>query len=146
MVSDALGRLFNKDAVIEFLLPSELPEDADAAAEADAKKKEQALILKGIVKGLKDVVEVNLQVEDDGEGTATNGQGASSNGITREERWVCPITNKELGSSTKAVYLVPCGHAFAHAAVKEVSGEKCLQVRSGHGALECGLLTSFAVQ
>ncbi|KAI9669380.1 MAG: hypothetical protein M1831_000416 [Alyxoria varia] len=134
VVSDALGRLFNKDSIIEFLLPSESPEDAGGAAEAEAKKTEQEHILKGIVKGLKDVVEVKFQVEDDGESVAAKGQGLRSNGIAREEKWVCPVTNKELGASTKAVYLVPCGHAFAQAAVKEVSGEKCLQCNESYAS------------
>ena len=44
-----------------------------------------------------------------------------------KERWICPITSKELGPAVKAVYLVPCGHAFSHEAIKEMKTEHCLQ-------------------
>ena len=49
---------------------------------------------------------------------------------TNEEapQWICPITNKYLGPAVKAVYLVPCGHAFSEIAIKEASRENsCLQ-------------------
>jgi len=62
----------------------------------------------GAVKSLKDVVEVKFEV--DGE----------------TKFWKCPVTGNRLGPGSKAVYLVPCGHAFSGTAIKEVSGEKCL--------------------
>ncbi len=31
---------------------------------------------------------------------------------------------KELGPATKAVYLVPCGHTFAEAAIREMRDER----------------------
>ena len=72
---------------------------------------------------LRDVVEVKFNTVEDGEG-AGRGEVASP----RDAKWVCPITNKVLGAGVKAVYLVPCGHAFTESAVKEVSSENCLQV------------------
>lgn len=117
VVSDCLGRLFNKDSVIEYLLPSE---DDDASG----MKAEQEKFLQGAISALKDVVEVRFEVEEaDDEFKSRIGGG-----IRRLEKWVCPVTRQELGPGTKAVYLVPCGHAFAGAAVKEISGEQCLQV------------------
>lgn len=71
------------------------------------------------VKSLRDVVEVKFQVED------VEQQGNSK---ASPLKLVCPITNKKLGPGMKAVYLVPCGHAFLKSAVKEMSGENCLQV------------------
>ena len=41
------------------------------------------------------------------------------------KKWVCPLSMKELGPATKAVYLVPCGHVFADIAMKEVQEEIC---------------------
>ena len=108
VVSDSAGTLYNKDTIIEFLLKGE----------DDVQKGEWEKVLGGRVKGLKDVVEVKFQV-DDAEGNKEEGD--------RKERWVCPITGKELGPGAKAVYLVPCGHAFAGSVVKEVQGETCLQ-------------------
>jgi hypothetical protein len=46
---------------------------------------------------------------------------------TKGEKRICPITSKELGAHTKAVYIVPCGHAFSEAAIKEVADDTCLQ-------------------
>ncbi|KAF2500282.1 DUF602-domain-containing protein [Lophium mytilinum] len=110
VVSDSVGKLYNKDSILEYLLPSD-----DSAAKAEAEK-----VLDGRVKSLKDVVEVKFEVAE-GKMERTNGD------LGRTERWLCPITNRELGPGAKAVYLVPCGHAFAGSVVKEISGETCLQ-------------------
>ena len=124
VVSDAAGVLYNKDSIIEYLL-----KDDD-----DAEKTEMRKVggVKGTVeggfaelgtfgdrvKGLKDVVEVKFEIaEEEGE----KGRG---------EKWVCPITGTALGPNAKAVYIVPCGHAFAGSVAKEVKGNGCLTVCS----------------
>ena len=109
MVSDAAGTLYNKDAVIEFLLGGE-----------EGRTKEQVEVVQGRIVGLKDVVEVKFEVEEKGNGKA-NGDG-------RREKWVCPVTRVEMGYAAKAVYLVPCGHAFAGSVVREVGERICVQV------------------
>jgi hypothetical protein len=113
IVSDSSGRLYNKDSILEYLLPSD-----DPSSKIEAEK-----ILQGAVKSLKDVVEVKFELDKDA--------SAVQNGSSKGERYICPMTNKPLGPGSKAVYLVPCGHAFSAAAIKEVSGDaegKCLQV------------------
>ncbi|OBT62368.1 hypothetical protein VE03_08448 [Pseudogymnoascus sp. 23342-1-I1] len=105
IVSDCAGTLYNKDAIIEHLLPSE-----DSSPEAKSDHEE---VLKGRVKSLRDVVEVKFQTEKDE--------------VAKAEKRLCPITSKELGATTKSVYLVPCGHAFAEVATREVAGEACMQ-------------------
>jgi hypothetical protein len=115
VVSDSAGILYNKDSIIEYLL----------SEPSDAKRVEADKVLQGRVSSLKDVVEVKFEVD-----TAAGARNTllGSNGSTgRSERWVCNIANVELGPAAKAVYLVPCGHAFAGSVVKEVSGETCLQ-------------------
>ncbi len=79
-------------------------------------KSDNEEVLEGRVRGLRDVVEVKFEAEE--------GRGGK-----KGERWICPVTNKALGPGVKAVYLVPCGHAFSDSAVKEISGDKCLQVQ-----------------
>jgi hypothetical protein len=105
IVSDYSGDLYNKDAIIQFLLPAE-------ASSVD--KEEYNKFIQGRIKSLKDVVEVLFeteQVEKD-----------------KSMRWICPVTSKELGPTVKAVYLVPCGHAFSQEAIKEMRSEgKCVQ-------------------
>ncbi|PNP56570.1 hypothetical protein THARTR1_03266 [Trichoderma harzianum] len=41
------------------------------------------------------------------------------------DKWACPISMKEMGPATKAVYLVPCGHVFAEVAITEIKEEAC---------------------
>jgi hypothetical protein len=106
VVSDSAGRLYNKSTVLEYLV------DGTRATEFEA-------ATKGSVKSLKDVVEVVFEIDD----TA----GKDEQG----EKWKCPVTGDRLGPAAKAVYIVPCGHAFAGSAVKEASsleteGRKCL--------------------
>lgn len=109
VVSDSTGKLYNKDTILEYLIPSE----------DEHKKAEAERVLMDNVKNLKDVVEVKFEIEEHDK--------PDRNTVGRTERWICPITNKLLGSGSKAVYLVPCGHAFSASVVKEVADEKCLQ-------------------
>lgn len=105
VVSDANGKLYNKATILEFLVEGARKEDAET-------------ITQGAVKSLKDVVEVKFEVDEE----ATK----QANGSAKHGMWNCPITGDKLGPGSKAVYLVPCGHAFSGSAIKEVSGEKCL--------------------
>ena len=104
IVSDYSGDLYNKDAVIQFLLPSEV---------SPVDKEEYQKFIQGRIKSLKDVVEVIFEIEQDT--------------ITKTDKWICPITSKELGPAVKAVYIVPCGHAFSYEAIKEMNTEQCSQ-------------------
>ena len=107
VVSDGIGTLYNKAAVLDHLL---------ALSEANVDK--ESLVIQGTafkdrIRSLKDVIEVKFETE--------------SETLTGPTKWVCPITGRSLGPGTKAIYLVPCGHAFAESVVKEMSGENCLQ-------------------
>ena len=131
-VSDCLGRLYNKDAILKFLLPSE-----DGTSKADSEE-----FLAGRVRSLKDVVEIKFEVEEQAQ------MNASSGARHRREKWVCPVTRKELGASVRSAYLTPCGHAFSETAIKEISEEICLQVGNcdAHvtefGADQCAIVQS----
>lgn len=103
VVSDSSGKLYNKDTILEYLVEGSRKEDADA-------------VTQGTIKSLKDVVEVKFELNDE---AASKVDGTSAT-------WKCPITGDKLGPGSKAVYLVPCGHAFSGNAIKEVSGEKCM--------------------
>ncbi|KAF2167234.1 hypothetical protein M409DRAFT_22662 [Zasmidium cellare ATCC 36951] len=105
VVSDGNGKLYNKATILEFLVEGARKEDAES-------------ITQGAVKSLKDVVEVKFEVNEEA--------AKQANGSAKHVTWKCPITGDKLGPGSKAVYLVPCGHAFSGSAIKEVSGEKCL--------------------
>lgn len=110
VVSDALGTLYNKDAVLDHLLAEGQKEKPTSKEELDQKKE----TFKDRLRSLKDVVEVKFH-------TATS-----------DTRWTCPVTNKVFGPGTKAIYLVPCGHAFAESLISTVPGEKCLQCEESY--------------
>lgn len=109
IVSDCAGTLYNKDAILEQLLPK----DDDLPASIIKEKED---ILQGRVKGLRDVVEVKFTVTKE----------------VKEEKRICPITSKELGPNTKSVYLVPCGHAFSEVAIREVAGDTCVECNESY--------------
>jgi hypothetical protein len=106
VVSDSSGKLYNKATILEYLVEGTRKEEAERETH-------------GAVKNLKDVVEVKFELDSD---VAVGSQENKSKKIA----WKCPITGDRLGPGSKAVYIVPCGHAFSGAAIKEVSGEKCL--------------------
>ena len=108
IVSDALGTLYNKDAVLDYLL--DMGKQGGEVEKAELEKRGEAF--KDRLRGLRDVVEVRFHSE----------------GAEGSQRWVCPVTGKPLGPGTRAVYLVPCGHAFGEAVFKEMPGDVCLIV------------------
>ena len=108
VVSDAFGTLYNKDAVIDYLL--EVGTWGEEVVKVGLAKRGEGF--RDHLRGLRDVVEVSFHTE---------GRGKS-------QRFICPITRKALGPGARAVYLVPCGHAFGDAVFKEMSSDVCLLV------------------
>ena len=119
IVSDCVGNLYNKDAILQFLLPGDDVEGISSKADCEA-------VLCGRVKGLRDVVEVKFEVDSERGGPTSTGAAAGNGG--RSEGWICPVTAKQLGPNVKSVYLVPCGHAFSEEAIRQLKDDKCLQV------------------
>lgn len=109
IVSDCAGTLYNKDAILEQLLPKD-----DGVAASIVKEKED--VLQGRVKSLRDIVEVKFTTVKEG----------------KDEKKTCPITSKELGPTARAVYLVPCGHAFSEVAIREVAGDTCVECNESY--------------
>ncbi|KAL8755168.1 MAG: hypothetical protein Q9199_003843 [Rusavskia elegans] len=116
IVSDSTGNLYNKDAVLENLLnTSKENQDGNVAGNERTS---------GTIKSLRDVAEVRFGIDREGEEDSKTRQS--------ELRLVCPVTGKRLGPGVKAVYLVPCGHAFAETAVREMPGEQCLECNESY--------------
>ncbi|KAF4591347.1 DUF602 domain-containing protein [Ophiocordyceps camponoti-floridani] len=91
VVSDWRGRLYNYEALLNGLIPSDEPAHVTPASLG--------------VASLRDVVKLKFSKSGD--------------------KWACPISMKEMGPATKAVYLVPCGHVFAEVAIAEIHEETC---------------------
>ena len=87
IVSDAVGNLYNKDAILKYLLGET---DGDIGSQADCDE-----ILQKRVKSLKDVVELKLEEADQQQIEAV------TDGYTT--KWACPVTQKQLGPGVKAV-------------------------------------------
>jgi hypothetical protein len=128
VVSDCLGRLYNKETILYYITKAPGYEKQNEQAEE---------ILDGYVKKFKDLVEVHFEDDPDvgrnGKLKANDGANGNANG-KRVTKWICPVSGKPLGPGSKAVYLVPCGHAFASVALKEVKSEECLQCGQAYQA------------
>lgn len=93
VVSDWKGKLYNYEAILRGLMPSDddvVPDVTPASLG---------------IRSLRDVAKIKFSQSED--------------------RWVCPISMKEMGPGTKAVYIVPCGHAFAEVAIAEIQEKNC---------------------
>jgi len=110
VVSDSSGKLYNKATILEYLVEGTRKEEAERETN-------------GAVKSLKDIVEVKFELDSDASLVPEDREEKSR---SKKAVWKCPVTGDRLGPGSKAVYIVPCGHAFSGAAIKEVSGEKCL--------------------
>lgn len=99
IVGDALGNLYNKEAVINWLL------------DRTQFSKGQKDLAKHIT-SLKDVVEIHPKYVISG----------------KRPTWICPLSQKDVRKeslSTKFVYIVPCGHVFSKNAITELDETVC---------------------
>ncbi|KAJ5497026.1 Zinc finger RING/FYVE/PHD-type [Penicillium fimorum] len=122
IVSDSVGNLYNKDAILQFLLPGDDVEGISSKADCEE-------ILCGRVKSLRDVVEMKFEIDTE---LTEHPSGRAYAPRERREGWICPITAKPLGPSVKSVYLVPCGHVFSDEAIRQLKGDKCLQCNESY--------------
>uniref|UniRef100_A0A8B9TLN6 Replication termination factor 2 n=1 Tax=Anas platyrhynchos TaxID=8839 RepID=A0A8B9TLN6_ANAPL len=116
IVACELGRLYNKDAVIEFLLDKS----------ADKTPVEAASHIK-IVKSLRlmfNVTELNLA-----DNPAWSGDKESKKGDTYDDiqsaRFICPVVGLEMNGRHRFCFLRKCGCVFSERALKEIKTEVC---------------------
>ncbi|KAJ7684801.1 DUF602-domain-containing protein [Mycena polygramma] len=93
IVSCALGKLYNKDAIIEFLL------DRDAYGDGEN--------ICGHIRSLKDLKTLTL--------TPNPAPVQPTTEPSERPQFVCPLTLKEMNGATPFVYLRPCGCVFSAA-------------------------------
>ncbi|KAJ3027727.1 UNVERIFIED_CONTAM: hypothetical protein HDU68_003260 [Siphonaria sp. JEL0065] len=112
----ALGRLFNKDKLIEFLV--------DRASFGEGGE-----LVAGHIASLKDVLTLTLAPNPSFETSSTNTKGDAYEAF-KPSQWLCPITLKEFGgrANTQFAASSPCGCVVAREAVKKVGGSstECL--------------------
>ncbi|RXW19374.1 hypothetical protein EST38_g6470 [Candolleomyces aberdarensis] len=112
VVSCLLGKLYNKDAIIEYLL--------DKSAYGDGEE------ICGHIRSLKDVKPLKL---------TPNSAPSTSNGDDENRAsFVCSLTQKEMNGVQPFVYIYTCGCVFSQAGLRTVAGspkEKEKQSESG---------------
>nr|XP_046239128.1 replication termination factor 2 [Scatophagus argus] len=109
IVACEMGRLYNKDAIIEYLLDksAERP-NAEAVAH---------------IRGIKDVKELNLTDNPEWEGEQRNTKGDRYEGHCG--MFICPVVGLEMNGKHRFCYLQTCGCVFSDRAMKEVKTEIC---------------------
>jgi len=100
VVSCALGKLYNKDTIIEYLL--------DKSGYGDGEK------ICGHIRSLKDVKKLNL--------TPNSTRTPDSTDSTERPQFICPFNLKEMNGLQPFVYISTCGCVFSQAGLKTVSG------------------------
>lgn len=138
LVADALGKMYNKDALIEFLIaPPPSAENPVSSRPFGA----DGLLAAGHLRSLKDVQTLKLtpstsistmtsREEDDNHGGATNAAKGGQAEYARA-RFECPITMRGMNGSVKFVYVRGCGCVASEVGLKEVaSGTTKKQLQS----------------
>jgi len=125
VVSDWRGRLYNYETILKGLMPGSNAESKDdnntnsddkttSAGNGESPTifaTELSFTSTGI-KSLRDVVKLKFKRYT---------PPPTGNSKKEKEIFACPVTLKELGASTKSVYLVPCGHVFAEQAIQMIT-------------------------
>ncbi|ROT42856.1 DUF602 domain-containing protein [Sodiomyces alkalinus F11] len=109
IVSDWRGRLYNYETILKSLMPSDEHPSADAPHDPSTDGYAGLTFASTGIRSLRDIVKLKL----------------TRSGDKGKDVRICPISLKELGPATKAVYLVPCGHVFAELAIREIREELC---------------------
>ncbi|XP_063766299.1 replication termination factor 2 [Eleginops maclovinus] len=110
IVSCEVGRLYNKDAIIEYLLDktAERP-NAEAVTH---------------IRGIKDIKELNLTDNPEWGGERRNTKGDRYEDM-HCGMFICPVVGLEMNGKHRFCYLQTCGCVFSDRALKEIKTEIC---------------------
>lgn len=111
IVSCELGRLYNKEAVIQYLLTRKDSPNEDVAH----------------IRNLKDVTELKLTLKK-----ADSSKKSSSSALTggeyvdnQDSRFICPVVGLEMSGKYRFCFIRECGCVLSERALKEVKSETC---------------------
>ncbi|NXE38272.1 RTF2 protein, partial [Ptilorrhoa leucosticta] len=110
IVACELGRLYNKDAVIEFLLdksPGKSPMESASH-----------------IKSIKNVTELKL-VDNPAWGGDKESSKGDKCGDLQAARFICPVVGLEMNGRHRFCFLRSCGCVFSERALKEIKSEVC---------------------
>ncbi|KAI0656731.1 Rtf2 RING-finger-domain-containing protein [Cubamyces menziesii] len=103
IVSCPLGKIYNKDAILEFLLNRQSFGDGEEIC--------------GHIRSLKDVKTLKLTPNP----AKTPPTASSSESVPDRASFVCPLNFKEMNGSQPFVYISTCGCVFSQAGLKALS-------------------------
>eukprot|EP00128_Syssomonas_multiformis_P004800 Colp12_sorted_trinity150504_noHs@35865 len=109
VVSCELGRLYNKEVIIEYLLDK-------SKYSSDSVKH---------IRGLKDVKVLKLTPNPEAVQLKAEARVQGQYGDTKKSQFLCPISGQNMNGVFKFVYLRPCGCVFSEKALKEVKDTSC---------------------
>lgn len=107
IVSCALGKLYNKDALLEYLL--------DRGAYGDGEE------ICGHIRSLKDVKNLTLTPNTTPSSTSTATSSSTAEDAPTRALFVCPLTLKEMTGAVPFVYISTCGCVFSQAGLKTLT-------------------------
>lgn len=105
-----LGRLYNKDSILEFLI------DRSQFPMADEFQH---------IRNLKDVKELNLTPNPSFKALKDRKGDAFVYGDKHEAAYICPVTGLEMNGKYKFFFLFHCGCAMTERSIKEVHTDQC---------------------
>ncbi|XP_028667683.1 replication termination factor 2 isoform X2 [Erpetoichthys calabaricus] len=110
IVACDLGRLYNKDSILEYLL--------DKSAERPN------IEVVAHIRSIKDIKELNLTDNPEWQGDRRNAKGDCYEDLHRA-RFICPVVGLEMNGKHKFCFLQTCGCVFSERALREVKTEIC---------------------
>lgn len=127
IVSCGLGRLYNKDILLENLLSSK-EKGSYWKAHQEKGLSTTPSIENGIshITTLKDVKELKLKPNPAYQPHVAVNKKLLC-GENQIGRWVCSVTNREINGHAKFVYLVRCGHVFNDQVLVNIKSNECLE-------------------
>ncbi|KAG2224147.1 hypothetical protein INT45_000162 [Circinella minor] len=114
IVSCGLGKLYNQDAIIEYLLDKNAYGDGDKICSH--------------ISSPKDTVKLTLTPNPSFDESKSIKDSTTMGHLDKEikSRFICPISMKEMNGKHRFVYLDTCGCVFAEQSLKEVKSKECI--------------------
>ncbi|KAF9268505.1 DUF602-domain-containing protein [Marasmius fiardii PR-910] len=112
VVSCALGKLYNKDAILEYLL--------DKSTYGDGER------ICGHIRSLKDIKTLNLTPNP------ALASGSTTPESNEKAKYICPLSLKEMNGSQPFVCIWACGCVFSQAGLKSMGSSLASKEKEGH--------------
>lgn len=109
-----MGRIYNKDSIIEAILNKSAGTAEEVSAPASISH----------IKSLRDVKTLNLTENPAWTESSQKGDGYNDN---NKAQWICPISGQEMNGFFRFYFLWTCGCVFSEKAQKEITVNECLK-------------------